>query len=208
MCPNPHILVIGKRGSGKSWLICNILNKLGLESHTTIISPTDKMNNEYVKKFPNANIQHTCTEDILKKVLSTQIVKLDQHKKYESFDPSGVLVMDDCLAQKGDWRKMQSFTEIMINSRHYGLTNITAMQSPMDLPPEMRLNFDYIFLFKEQSAINRKKLWMNYASMFPSIDEFEKVFSKATEGFGAMVINNRLQNNDINKQVYKFNSTQ
>lgn len=208
MCPNPHILIIGKRGSGKSQLIGNILTKLGLAGNTTIISPTERMNVEYSKRFLNAQIHFTITEDVVKNVLQKQTVMMDKQKKYENINPSGIFVMDDCLAQKGNWREMQSIKEIMMNSRHYALTNITAMQSPIDLPPEMRLNFDYIFLFKEDSAINRKKIWMNYASMFPSIDEFEKVFSKATEGFGTMVINNRSQSHDINKQVYQFTSTQ
>lgn len=78
------------------------------------------------------------------------------------------------------------------------------MQTPIGLPPELRLNFDYVFLLKENSAINRKKLWMNYASVFPSLDIFEKVFAKITENFCSMVINNKSISDKIEDQIFWF----
>lgn len=205
MCANPSILIIGKRGTGVTWLSSDILNSLGIHNNTTIISPTDKMNNEYLEKFPNATIHYDMTEDNLRRVLLTQDILTYQHKKNKDINPSGMLLMDNCLGPKKSWEKIHAIPEILMNARHYSLSYILTMQSPMGLPPDLRLNFDYIFLLKENSEIARKKIWMNYASMFENFETFEKVFSNATENFSSMVIDNRNQSNKLSDQVYWYN---
>ena len=91
-----------------------------------------------------------------------------------------------------------------MNGRHFFLVYILTMQTPIGLTPDLRLNFDYVFLLRENSAINKKKLWQNYASMFPTLDYFEKVFAKTTENFCSMVIDNRSQSDDLQKTVFWF----
>ena len=112
--------------------------------------------------------------------------------------------MDDCLAQKGKWAKDQTIREVLMNGRHYKITYILTMQDPMGIDPNLRFNFDYIFLLKEVSAINRKKIWQNYASMFPTLGIFEKVFAVCTNGFKAMVIDNRKPSDNIQDIVFWF----
>lgn len=91
-----------------------------------------------------------------------------------------------------------------MNGRHYHLTYILTMQEPLGLMPNLRSNFDYIFLLKENSALNKKKLWTNYASMFPSLAVFEKVLATVTENYCSLVIDNRKATDDISKQIYWY----
>ena len=128
----------------------------------------------------------------------------DKKKIGKKVDPSGILIMDDCLARKKSWAKDESITEILMNGRHYRLTYILTMQTPLGITPDLRLNFDYVFLLKEDSTINKKKLWDNYASMFPSLQAFEKVFGKCTEDYRAMVIDNRKPSDNIQEKVFWF----
>jgi hypothetical protein len=125
-------------------------------------------------------------------------------KEGKKIDPESIAVMDDCLAKKKTWVKDENIMEILMNGRHYKLTYILTMQTPLGIPPDLRLNFDYIFLLKEDSSINKKKLWDNFASMFPTQAIFEKVFAKCTEDFKAMVIDNRKPSDKIKDKVFWF----
>ena len=78
------------------------------------------------------------------------------------------------------------------------------MQASLGLLPDLRQNFDYIFLLKENSALNRRKLWMNYASMFPTLIVFEKVFNETTKDYCSLVINNRNPGDKLEDQIFWY----
>lgn len=204
------IVIIAKRGSGKSWITRELIynnHRKGMPAGM-VISPSDQMNGEYKKFFPDIYIHYDISADILGKVLIRQQEMMDKQKfkkkKGLKVNPDAVLVMDDCLAERSKWGKIDVIRIIMMNGRHYKLTYILTMQTPLGLSPDLRLNFDYVFLLKEPSAINRKKLWQNYASMFDTLPFFEKVFSKTTENFCCMVINNKTSSDQLNEQVFWF----
>ncbi|MEM0354130.1 MAG: ATPase/DNA packaging protein [Thermoplasmata archaeon] len=208
MVPDPAIVMIAKRGSGKSYITRDIIYHLRNIPGGVVIAPTDRMNSFYKYFFPDLFIHYDIKEDILKKILIRQTMMIEKakvkSKQGKKVDPSGILIMDDCLARKKSWAKDENILEILMNGRHYKLTYILTMQTPLGIHPELRLNFDYIFLLKEDSAINKKKLWDNYASMFPSLSAFEKVFSVCTKDYCSMVIDNRRPADNIQDKVFWF----
>ena len=76
------------------------------------------------------------------------------------------------------------------------------MQYAVGIPPEMRSNFDYIFLLAEDFISNQKRLYEHYAGMFPSFDIFKQVFAEVTQNYGVMVINNRIHSSNITDKVF------
>ena len=78
------------------------------------------------------------------------------------------------------------------------------MQYSLGIPPEMRSNFDYIFLLAEDFTNNRKRLYEHYAGMFPDFASFNDAFSVLTEDYGCMVINNKIHTTDITEKVFWF----
>ena len=78
------------------------------------------------------------------------------------------------------------------------------MQYSLGIQPELRSNFDYVFLLGEDFINNRKKLYEHYAGMFPTRDIFDQVFLQVTDNYGCMVINNRLRSTDITKKVFWY----
>ncbi|MEM3061938.1 MAG: ATPase/DNA packaging protein [Nitrososphaerota archaeon] len=208
MVPDPAIVMIAKRGSGKSYITRDIIYHLRKIPGGVVIAPTDRMNSFYKYFFPDLFIHYDIREDILKKILIRQTMMIEKAKEKskqgKKVDPSGILIMDDCLARKKSWAKDENILEILMNGRHYKLTYILTMQTPLGIHPELRLNFDYIFLLKEDSAINKKKLWDNYASMFPSLPAFEKVFTVCTKDYCSMVIDNRKPADNIQDKVFWF----
>ena len=112
--------------------------------------------------------------------------------------------MDDCMSSKGSWVKEEQILELFFNGRHHKISFILTMQYAIGIPPEMRSNFDYIFLLAEDFISNRKRLYEHYAGMFPSFDVFQQVFTQVTADYGCMVINNRVHSTDITEKVFWY----
>jgi len=195
MCDDPSILMIAKRGSGKSWVTKAILAKFHRIPVGAIISPTEKDNPFFSEFFPDTYIYYKYESSIIKKILIRQkmILKKAREKKEQGkyIDPRAVIVMDDCLADKGSWARDPPIMDLLFNGRHRKITYILTMQYPLGIKPELRSNFDYVFLLAEDYISNMKKLYDHYAGMFPDFNSFREVFRQLTSDFGAMVIKNR-----------------
>jgi hypothetical protein len=195
MVINPSILMIAKRGSGKSWITKAILNKMSCIPVGLIISPTEKDNPFFSEFFPDTYIFYKYESKILRKLLIRQKLILKKAREKEALgkyiDPRAILVMDDCLASKAVWAKDPYVSELLFNGRHRQITYILTMQYPLGISPELRTNFDYVFLLAEDITSNLKRIYEHYAGMFPDFNSFRQVFSQLTDDYGAMVIKNR-----------------
>lgn len=211
MVPNPSIVMIAKRGSGKSVVVKDILKHYSHIPGGAIISPTDKLSSFYGKFFPGMYIHYEYKSEIIQNILNRQRdikqksdEKLKQNKK---LDPRAILVMDDCLSIKSQWLKDQAIMEIFMNGRHYKLMYILTMQFPLGITPELRSNFDYIFLLADDFTSNIKRMFDHYAGMFPSFDSFRQVFTQVTADYGSLVIVNRGARSSFLEKVYWFKAS-
>ena len=93
---------------------------------------------------------------------------------------------------------------IFNEGRHFQLSFILTMQYSLGIQPELRSNFDFIFLLGEDMISNRKRLYEHYAGMFPNKDIFDQVFLQVTQNYGCMVINNRVRSTDLKKKVFWY----
>ena len=206
---NPRIAIIAKSGSGKCWVIRDFMNYIKDIPCGTIIAPTDKMTGFYNDFFPVSFIHHEYKEDIIPRMLARQKIILGKNterkkKGKKPLDPSLFFIMDDCMSTKHLWLKDPNVLSIFNEGRHYQLTFILSMQYSLGIQPELRSNFDYVFLLGEDFINNRKKLYEHYAGMFPSRELFDQVFMQVTDDYGVMVINNRLRSTDIRKKVFWY----
>lgn len=208
MVADPSIVMIAKRGSGKSYAVRDILYHHRHIPGGVVIAPTDGMNPFFKYFFPDLYIHYDIDSIILKKILARQTSMLDKRERYKKknikIDPSAILVMDDCLAAKKKWANDESIMTVLMNGRHYKLTYVLTMQTPLGITPDLRLNFDYVFLLKEDSQINHKKIYENYASIFPNLNVFKKAFVKCTEDHKCMVVDNRKPADNINEKIFWF----
>lgn len=212
MVADPSILIIAKRGSGKSFIARDIVHHFRNIPGGAIISPTDRMNSFYKHFFPDLFIHHDLNDNVLKKILVRQSMAIDVSKeckkKCVKMDPSAFIVMDDCLSRKKSWAKDDNVMEILMNAKHHKLTYLLTMQTPLDITPELRSNFDYIFILKEDSSIIKRKLWDNYASVFPTFNVFEIIFDECTKDYRAMVIDNRKPCDNIQDKIFWFKASE
>lgn len=195
MVINPSIIMIAKRGSGKSWITKAVIHKYVDIPVGVVISPTEKDNPFYVDFFSDSFIFYAYDSRVLQKLLlrQQQILKKAREKKAlgKYIDPRAIVIMDDCLASKGTWAKDPKVSELLFNGRHRQITYILTMQFPLGISPELRSNFDYVFLLADDTTSNLKRIYEHYAGMFPDFNTFRIVFRQLTEDHGAMVIKNR-----------------
>lgn len=210
MCENPAIVMIAKRASGKSWVCRSILKHFRDIPVGIIIAPTEKMANPpfYSDFFPDSYIHYEYRSEIIEKLLYRQDIMIekmkDKEKEGKIIDPRGFILMDDCLSKKGSWMKDQPIMELLFNGRHYRLMYMLTMQFPLGITPELRCNFDYIFLLNEDFYSNLKRLYDHYAGMFPTFDAFRQVFKDITADFGAMVIVNRGARSSFLEKIFWY----
>ena len=210
MVSDPSIVMIAKRGSGKSWVtrsILKYLNKLRVPGGL-IIAPTDKMNTFYGNFFPNLYIHYEYRSEILEGLLYRQelIIAKSKNKKKRNkkVDPRCFLVMDDCLSSKTTWIKDKPILDMFYNGRHFKVTFILTMQFPLGIGPELRSNFDYVFLLADDFISNQKRLYDHYAGMFPDFATFRDVFMQMTLNYGCMVIVNRGNRQGFLDKIFKY----
>jgi hypothetical protein len=210
---NPKIAMIAKSGSGKSWIIREILYYLSKTNIPAgvILAPTDKMTKFYDDLIPQSFIHHEYKQDIIPKLLHRQklIIEKNVNRKKNNkplLDPRAILVMDDCMSSKHLWLKDPNILSIFNEGRHFQLTFILAMQYAIGIQPELRNNFDFVFLLSEDTCSSRKKIYEHYAGIFPKFDIFDQVFLQVTDNYGCMVLDNRIRSTDISKKVFWFRS--
>jgi len=81
------------------------------------------------------------------------------------------------------------------------------MQFPLGITPDLRSNFDYIFLLGEDFKSNQKRLYEHYAGMFPNLKAFIDVFEQVTNDFGSMVIVNRGARHSFLEKIFWYKAT-
>lgn len=203
------IVMIAKRNSGKSWVTRDIIyNKVNDFPTGVIISGTEEVSPFYGKFFPDTFIYKEYDPDLIQKIFKRQKVlkrKAEQRLKTQNkkINTSTLLVMDDCLAD-GSWKKDRQIKEIFMNGRHYDLMYILTMQYPVGIGPELRANFDYIFILACDIIANRKKIYEQYAGMIPTYEMFDKLLNSCTQDHGCMVIDNSSSSKDITERIFWF----
>jgi len=209
MCKNPAIIIITKRGGGKTWVCRSLLDHFRDIPVGIIISHTEKTDPFFSNFFPPAFIYDEYRPQIFQRIIARQAAIQEKAKNKlksgKKIDTRLLLLMDDCLSNSKDWSKDESLKEILFNGRHYDITYILAMQSPMAITPELRENFDYAFLLYTDNVSQQKKLFEHYTGMFPTLNAFKEVYDRLTENYGVMVIKKRdVSSRAISDKIFHF----
>jgi hypothetical protein len=204
------VLFIGKRNTGKSFLVKDLLYHNKDIPVGTVISGTESANEFYTKIVPPIFIHDDYNDDIVGNLLRRQKKtkkKLNLEIKtnsYSNIKPHAFLILDDLMDSAKQWVKSQYIKYCFMNGRHVHLLFILTMQFALGIPPELRANVDYIFILRENIVSNRKRLYDHYAGMFPTFDIFQQVMDNCTEDYQCIVIDNCSQSNKIEDQVFWY----
>jgi hypothetical protein len=205
----PVIVLVGKRDTGKTFLIRDLLYHHQDIPIGTVISGTEAGNGFYSKIVPKLFIHEEYNSTIIENVLRRQKLILKQvNKEIESYkrsttDPRTFVILDDCLYDN-TWSRDKLMRLLFLNGRHWKVMLVISMQYPLGIPPLLRTNIDFVFILRENILNNRKRIWENYASMFPTLESFCSVMDQTTENYECLVINNNAKSNNIQDQIFWY----
>ena len=211
---SPMIIVIGKKDTGKSFLVRDILFNCQTSFPVgTVISGTEVANEFFQHMVPSKFIHDKYRPEIIMNVIKRQLnVKQNRNKDKlskggsSSIDPRAFLILDDCLYDNS-WIQQESTRYVFMNGRHVDLTTMITMQYPLGITPNLRTNVDFVFILRENILGNRRRIYENYAGMFPSFEMFCSFMDQCTENYECLVICNNSPSNKLEDQVFWYKAS-
>ena len=205
----PVVVLIGKRDTGKSFLVRDLLYYQQEIPIGTVISGTEEGNGFYAKMVPKLFVHNEYNTAIIENILKRQRTVLKQLKKEmetykrSTIDPRAFVILDDCLYD-ATWTRDKMMRLLFMNGRHWKVMLVITMQYPLGIPPTLRTNIDYVFILRENYIANRRRIYENYAGMFPTFESFCQVMDQCTENYECLVINNNSKSNKLHDQVFWY----
>ena len=211
---SPMIVIIGKKDTGKSFLVRDILyNTQDCYPIGTVISGTEVANEFFQHMVLSRLIYDKYSPDIITKVIRRQLMLKQQRNNARiaggsetTMDPRAFLILDDCLYDS-TWIREESTRYVFMNGRHIDLTSMITMQYPLGITPNLRTNVDFVFILRDNYLKNRRILYENYAGMFPTFDMFCQFMDQCTENYECLVICNGVQSNKLEDQVFWYKAS-
>ena len=205
----PVIVLIGRRDTGKSFLVKDLLYHHQDIPIGTVISGTEAGNGFYSTMVPKLFIHDEYNTAIIENVLKRQKMVIKQiNKEVVAYGRSNIdgrtfCILDDCLYDNS-WARDKLMRLLFMNGRHWKIMLIITMQYPLGVPPNLRTNIDYTFILREPYINNRKRIYENYAGMFPTFESFCQVMDQCTENFECLVIANNAKSNKLDDQIFWY----
>jgi len=212
---SPMMVVIGKKDTGKSFLVRDILYNTQKDFPVgTVISGTEVANEFFQHMVPSKFIHDKYSPDIVMNVIKRQM-NIKQKRNLaktagggnSSIDPRAFLILDDCLYD-ASWIKEESTRYVFMNGRHIDMMTIITMQYPLGITPNLRTNVDFVFILRENILGNRRRIYENYAGMFPTFEMFCSFMDQCTENFECLVICNNVSSNKLEDQVFWYKAAE
>jgi len=190
---------IGKRGTGKSTLVTDIMYHKKHLPAGVVMSATEEGNHHYKQFIPDLFIYGDYDKDAIDRVLERQKKLVGAGRK----DNGAFILLDDCMYDR-KFMKDPCIRQCFMNGRHWKLFFMLTMQYCMDLTPDLRANVDYVFILRENVIQNREKLYKSFFGIFPTFDIFNQVMSSCTENYECLVLDNTSKSNKIQDCVFWY----
>lgn len=154
-----NIGIFGRKGCGKSNLLCNLLMKKASPYHKHfdlifLISPTAANDDKMKPLIEDIGDQYydDLNNDVLMDIMARCEAFTERHeKKKRKGKPSYVIVYDDCIhAIKS--KNASMVTKLATQNRHMNITNIYLLQKYNSyMPTLIRSNLDCIAIFRTEN---------------------------------------------------------
>lgn len=203
------VVFIGKRNTGKSFLIRDLLWHKRNFPIGTVISGTEGANAFYSQIVPSLLIHEEFNPNIIANVLKRQQILTKQMNKEREvkgntqLDRRNFFIMDDCMFDNR-WVTDKFIRSLFMNGRHYGILYILALQYVMGIPPVLRGNVDYVFILRENLVSSRKRIYEQFAGIFPTFEFFCQIMDQCTENYECLVIHNGSSSNKLEDCVFWY----
>lgn len=200
---------IGRRRTGKSTLVRDLLFHHQDLPMGCVISGTEESNGFFKKMVPGMFIHGEYNPVILANFVKRQKLVMQKIQRdldigiKSNIDPRAFLILDDCMYDDS-WTHDKNIRYLFMNGRWLKVFFIITMQFPLGIQPALRTNVDYVFILREPYMNNRRRLFENYGSAFPSFEFFCQIMDQCTQNYECIVINNNTQSNKIEDTIFWY----
>jgi hypothetical protein len=213
---SPMMVIIGKKDTGKSFLVRDVLFQTQRHFPVgTVISATEAANEFFQTMVPSKFIHDKYRPEIVQNVIKRQATIKSKRNSDKTargggsnVDPRAFLILDDCLYDAKSWINEESTRFVFMNGRHIDLMTIITMQYPLGITPNLRTNVDFVFILRENILGNRRRIYENYAGMFPTFEMFCCFMDQCTENYECLVICNNVSSNKLEDQVFWYKASE
>lgn len=199
---NRVILITGKRGSGKTTLVKDLIYKMRGQFDVGIGIGGTVASVEMLEGFLPKSMVHFVSDfdkvDLIERLVEKAKVTRE-HGRQRRF----LLIMDD-FAYRKDLLRHPIFREIFMNGRNFNMTLMLSAQYIMDLSSDLRSQIDYVFTFKETIPANRKRLFEYFYGMCNTLRDFEQLLSEFTKNYECLVMDNTSNSGEMEDQLFYY----
>lgn len=210
------VLMLGKRGTGKSTLLQDIMYHMQSRLFAGIaMAPTEDSVAMFEGFLPRCFVFDDFRADAVERLMQTKrLLSRMNRKKMKQAESGGgrftrrnvAVLLDDCMYDKKNL-KHTAVRDIFMNGRHEDVFFINLQQYVMDMGPDMRNNVDYVFAMRDTSIENRIKLWKTFFGMFTDYNDFAELFESCTENYECLVLCNRAHSNDWKDCIFWYKAS-
>jgi hypothetical protein len=200
MADDKVCVFIGKRNTGKSTLVTDIMYHKKHLPAGIVMSATEEGNHHYQQYVPDLFIYGDYDREAIERVLARQKKLVGSGVPNP---PGAFLLLDDCMYDR-KFMKDICIRQCFMNGRHWKLFFMLTMQYCMDLTPDLRSNVDYVFILRENIVQNREKLYKSFFGVFPTFDMFNQVMNACTENYECLVLDNTSKSNRVQDCVFWY----
>ena len=184
------IFLLGRRASGKSHLMKELLYYMSKPDLVVAMSPTRDSLNTFETFLPKTCIFDRFSQQVVDTIVTVQRDLIRRNKKR-----TVLLILDDCIYQKGVL-KSESMRYILWNGRHDHISLLCIVQYMMEVDCGLRGNIDYVFAMREFAKNNREKLYKHFFCHFDKFEIFDKVMTACTENYKCLVLDTTVKSTD------------
>jgi hypothetical protein len=182
--------IIGRRATGKTTLVRDILHHKRDVRFGAVVSPTQSVDGLYSDIVPPSCIHDEYSPRILEQFLGSCAT----HAK--SF-----MVLDACMSDPASWREPH-LARLLTDGPALNCTVVIAEPYATGIPRDLRTSVDWVFVFRENLLGNRTRLYDSVCSVFPSFDIFCQTLDACTaEDHECLVIDNTSRSRRLEDRV-------
>jgi hypothetical protein len=194
---NPLIILYGKRRSGKTTLLENLLKQI-YNKYDLVIGITNTPSSKSIfEKYMSAKCIYPGLDD--KK--SRRMLKLIIDHQIKNNTNKILLIMDDIIDVENKQHNTKTINYISVNGRHLNMSVIITTQHTSSIEPIVRKNADLAFIFY---SIDRdvKDIYLKHYFSDLKYDEFNDLMNKYCQNHSVLVS----YTNRINDRIYHYNA--
>lgn len=199
IAPDAVVLLVGKRGTGKSTLLKDLMYHMRHKLDFGLaMSPTEECTSDLSSYVPSSCIYNDFMGDKVDALLEEQRKAVKKGSGRRVF-----LLLDDCMYDKKIMKGI-NVRNLFMNGRHRRIFFINCQQYVMDMPPDLRSQVDFVFVMRDNIRSNKEKLWKFFFGIFPSFNEFNTVMDNCTQNFECLVYNGKKASTNIEECVFWY----